>query len=196
MSVFTDLCNDVYTLTNRYDLVAETKMAVRAATLKAHQMDFFYKDILETGISFSSPSYTQSLEYRTVVPKYRALKYIRKSDLAGNAGDFISVITPAQVLDKYNKAREDVCYIAGEAIQIKSSTDLQYIIFGCYVNPDITEDNYNSWVALDHPFAIIYEAAAGVFKAIGQDDQASMFKRLTDEQFSIVKASNIEAEGV
>lgn len=196
MATFAELCSDVYTLTNRPDLVSETKLAVKAATLKAHQMDFFYKDLYEVGVQFSSSDYIQALEYRTISPRYRALKYIRKTDVAGTPGDFLSVITPALSLDRYGYQREDICYAAGEVIQIKSSTSIQYVLFGCYRNPDITETSYDSWVALDHPYAIVYEAAATVYKQIGQDEQAAMFKKLTDEQFMMIKESNIEAEGV
>lgn len=196
MSVFTELCDEVYTLTNRPDLIAETKLAVKAATLKLHQSDLYYKDLYEIGISFSTSDYVQSLEYRTVIPKYRQLKYIRKTDAAGTPGNFLDVITPAMAVDKYNSIREDVCYAAGELIQIKSSNLLQYILFGCYVNPDITESGYNSWIALDHPFAVIFEAAATVYKAIGQDDQSTTFRNLVAEQIAMIKASNIELVGV
>lgn len=196
MATFAELCSDVYTITNRPDLVSETKLAVKAATLKAHQLDFFWKDIEETGVSFSTEDYVQALEYRTLLPRYRALKYIRKSDVNGTPGALLSVITPAMALDRYGADRTDVCYAAGEVIQIKSSTLLQYILFGCYLNPDITEASYSSWIALDHPYAIIYEAAASIFKMIGQDEQATVFKKLTDEQFQFLKQSNIEAEGV
>lgn len=195
MSVFTELCDEVYTLTNRPDLIAETKMAVKAATLKAHQSDLYYKDIFETGISFATSDYVQALEYRSVIPKYKQLKYIRKTDSAGTSGNFLEVITPTTALDKYGSVKEDVCYAAGEVIQIKSSTQLQYILFGCYVNPDITESGYNSWIALDNPYAIIFEAAATVYKAIGQDDQSTTFRTLVQEQIMMLKAANIEAEG-
>lgn len=196
MATFAELLTDVYTLTNRPDLVNETKQAVKAATLKAHQMDFFYKDLYEVGVQFSTSDYIQALEYRTITPRYRALKYIRKTDISGVPGAFLDVITPALSLDRYGYNREDICYGAGEVIQIKSSTLLQYILFGCYRNPDITEATYSSWIAVDHPFAIVYEAAATVFKTIGQDEKAAIFKKLTDEQFMMVKESNIEVEGV
>lgn len=196
MATFTDLLADVYILTNRPDLVNETKLAVKAATLKAHQSDFYYKDIYETGVSFSSASYVQALEYRTILPQYRALKYIRKTDITGTPGAFLNVITPALAVDVYGKALSDVCYGAGEVIQINSSTELQYILLGCYLNPDITEDAYNSWVAVDHPYYIVYEAAITIFKMIGQDEQAAVYKKLADEQLMMLKASNIEIEGV
>lgn len=195
MATFTELINDVYTLTNRPDLVGETELAVKAATLKAHQLDFFYKDIEEVGMSFPSADYLQSIDYRSILPRYRALKYIRKTDESGIPGAKLRLITPAEFLDRYNFERLDVCYVAGEAIQIKSSTALQYILFGCYLNPNLSAATYNSWVALDHPYAIVYEAAATLFKMTGQDEQSTMFKKLTDEQFQFLRQSNIQAEG-
>lgn len=195
MATFAELLADVITLTNRTDLVAETKLAVKAATLKVHQSDFFYKDLFETGISFVESSYAQQLDYRALLPRYRALKYIRKSDLAGIPGTFLEVLTPSEVLDTYGIAKENICYVAGEIIQIKSSTSLQYALFGCYINPDITELGFSSWVALDHPYAIVYEAAVTVFKTIGYDEQASLYSKMAAEQLQLVRVSNILAEG-
>lgn len=192
----TELCAEIYSLTSRPDLVNETKMAVRSATLKAHQLDFFYKDIEETGVSFSSADYLQTLDYKSLFPLYRSLKYIRKAEADGTPGDFLSVITPTSVLDRYGTAREDICYTAGAVIQIKSSTALQYILFGFYSNPDITEAGYNSWIATDHPFALIYEAASVIFKTIGQDEKATLYNKLAGELLQAIKVSNIEAEGV
>ncbi len=196
MASFTELLSDVYTITNRPDLVAETKLAVKAATLKAHQSDFYYKDLYETGVQFSSADYNQVLEFRTLFPRFRSNKYIRKTDATGVPGDFLSLITPALSLDRYGSQREDVYYAAGDVIQIKSSTQLQYILFGCYLNPDITESGYSSWVALDHPYYIVFEAAVTIFKTIGQDEAAAVYTKLSAEQLAMLKSSNIEVEGV
>lgn len=55
MSVsFAELVADVYTLTNRPDLVGETVLAVQAATLKAHQSDDYIYDFREQSIVFLS----------------------------------------------------------------------------------------------------------------------------------------------
>jgi hypothetical protein len=196
MATLTELLADVYTITNRPDLVNETKLAVKAATLKAHQSDFFYKDIEESGVSFSTSDYVQALEYRSIFPNYRALKYIRKTDVAGVPGDFLSVITPALSLDRYGEEKTDICYGAGAVIQIKSSTLLQYILLGYYKNPVLTDAGYSSWVALDHPYYIVYEAACQIFKTKGQDEQATIYNKLAMEQLMLLKASNIEIEGV
>lgn len=195
MATFAELLADVYTLTNRSDLVAETKLAVKMATLKMHQSDYYYKDISETGITFLAADTIQQLDYRTLIPRWRALKYFRKSDSSGLAGDFLTLLTPEDVLDGYGYQRTDICYVAGENLQIKSSTLLQYAMIACYITPDITEATYNSWVALDHPYAIVFEAARAVSELIGLKEDAATYLRQVTEQINLLKSSNITAGG-
>jgi len=186
MATFSELCSDVYILTNRPDLVAETTLAVRAATLKAHQSDFYPKDLYEVGISWPTPDYIQSLDYRLLIPRWRAFKYLRKY-ANGAPGDFINLLTPEQTLDGYSINREDICYIAGEMLEIRSSTADDNMILACYLNPDTTENSFNSWIALDHPYAIVYEAARSIFKQIGFDEQATSIRQEVAEQYQILK---------
>lgn len=193
----TELRNEVYTLTNRPDLVAETLSAIRAATLKLHQQDYYYKDLYETGIDFGVAAYKQQMEYRLLVPNWRALKYIRKTDNTGyDDGQFLEVLAiPEMVEDDYKINKKDVCYVAGTVVQILSSTELRYILLGCYVNPNITEAGYNSWIALDHPYAIVFEAAATVFKMVGDTEKFAAHTALAQMEANNVKISNIQAVG-
>ena len=192
----TELIAEVYTITNRPDLVGQTLTAVRSATLKLHQSDYYYKDLRETGVSFVSALYVQQLEYRTLFPKWRALKYVRKTDAAGtDTGAFLELVVPENVLDNYKQNRNDICYVAGEVIQIRSSTQVQYIILGRYDNPDITQAGYDSWIALDHPYAIVFEAASTVFKMIGDTDQFAAYTALAGMQLVELRNSNIIAAG-
>lgn len=191
-----ELRTEVYALTNRPDLVAVTLSAIRAATLKLHQMDYFYKDIFETGISFTTAEYLQQLEYRALIPRWRSLKYLRKTDSTGTEqGAFFDLVLPETVLDDYKINKENVVYGAGALLQIRSSTLLQYAILGCYVNPDITELGYNSWIALDHPYAIVFEAAATVFKTIGDTEQFAAYTGLAAIQAKELEISNVQANG-
>jgi hypothetical protein len=66
---------------------------------------------------------------------------------------------------------------------------------GCYLNPDITTAGYNSWIAKDHPYAIVFDAAATVFKAVGKDDEASAYRTMIPEQIAMLRASGINAQG-
>ena len=129
---FAELLIEVYNITGRDDLVALTTSAIKAATLKAHQTDFYSKDIYETPVQFDTSSYTHALDIISLIPNYRALKYIRKYNVSdATAGDFISLITPEEVLDKYNRELTDICYVAGRNLEIKSSTEFR--LYDSYV---------------------------------------------------------------
>jgi hypothetical protein len=196
--LLTSLVADVYTLTNRPDLVGETLLAVKTATLKAHNSDYFYKDLFETGIEFDDSLAQQSLDYKTLIPRWRALKYVREYDYStspGTPGDFLELITPEGVLDSYYVNREDVCYVGGQTLQIRTRAAGQYFLVGCYRYPDTGTETYDSWVAEEQPAAIVYEAAATVFKTIGYDEQFAAYQGLVATQYAELKLTNIVAVG-
>jgi len=191
-----ELIAEVYTLTNRPDLTAETLSAIKAATLKAHRSDFYSKDIYETGISFGSLEYRQGLDYITLISNFRAFKYLRKADSAiDDTGVFFTVITPEEVIDSYGKNRTDIAYVAGRTLEMRSSTLFQYGLLGCYVLPIVTTNGYSSWVAEQNPFAIIYEACRVIFKSIGYDQQSSTFTGLLSEEYELLKMSAVADVG-
>lgn len=191
----TELQAEVYTITKRPDLVAETLLAVRQATLALHQLDYWWKDLQETGISFTAAAYLQTFEYRTVLPRFRSVKYIRKASADGTVGAFFTIVQPENVLDLYSADRTDVCYAAGNSLELKSSTQFQYVAMGYYQHPDITVATYNSWAAQDHPYAIVFMAAERVFKMIGKTEEFAAFKFLRDEEVQRVTISNVQAQG-
>lgn len=192
----TELQNEVYAITNRPDLATQTQSAVRQATLSVHQSDFYFKDLFETGIVFPTEEFLQQWEYSSVIPLFRSMKYLRKTDAAGSDnGKFFDIIPPELVVDGYGANNVDVCYVAGSVIQIRSSTPLQYAILSCYINPDITTLGFNSWVAREHPYAIIYKAAARIFKQIGRTEEYAVWTGEANEELSRLKLSNIVAGG-
>lgn len=186
MATFAELVSDVYVLTNRPYLVDETKLAVKMATLKAHQSDYYPKDLHEVGISWSEPAYIQSIEYRTLLPRWRAFKYLRKYYNDAPAG-FFTLLTPEMTLDRYGCNKENVCYIAGEMLEIRSDTQDSNMILGCYLNPITDENTYTSWIALDHPYAIIFEAARIIFRQVGSVDESNSMRQEVAEQYQILK---------
>lgn len=194
---FAELVSNVYTITGRPDRVAETSAAVQAATLRGHQSDYYYKDIFEAGVAFSSSDYIQNLDYRALLPRWRALKYLRKYDYANSApSTFLTVIPPELVLDRYKVQKQDVCYVAGDYVQINSATQEQYYLLGCYINPDVTSTGFDSWIALDHPWFIIYDAAAKVEVALGKLEEAKLHAGMAEDELQKIRISNITPVGV
>lgn len=191
-----ELITEVYTLTNRSDLVAETTAMVKAATLKAHLSDFYSADLKEELLATASPEYIISIDYTTALTNFRAIKYLRKYDTAtGESGDFIEILEPEEVLDSYGKAKTDVAYVAGRVLQIKSSTQEQNLVIGYYTIPVVTDVGFLSWVAETYPYVIIFEAARVVFKTIGYDEQSATYERLVAEQYSIFRMSALSDVG-
>lgn len=193
---FDELVAEVYILTNRPDLVAETKSAVKAATLKAHKSDFYSKDIFETGVEFASVGFRQSLDYISLLSNFRAFKYFRRvEDENDDAGTFLDIIAVDEVLDSYGTGRTDIAYIAGRVLEIRSSVEFSKALLGAYVLPIVREVDYTSWVAEQHPFFIIYEAARVIFKATGYDEQSATFGQLVAEEFQELRMAGIADVG-
>lgn len=193
---FDELVQEVYNITNRSDLVTETESAVRAATLKAHQSDFYSKDIYETGVEFPTADYKQSLDYISLVSNYRALKYLRRvENETDDVGKFIQIITPEESLDAYGHNRNDIAYIAGRVLEIRSSVTFSKCLFACYVNPIVRLNAYSSWVADQFPYAIIHEAARRVFSAVGQMEESNGQLRLVAEEFNLLRQQSLSDVG-
>lgn len=190
------MINAVYTETNRPDLVPDTLQAVLEATLTAHTLDNFPRDILESQVVFDNSQYIQSLD-STVIPYYRQLAYLRKWDPGYNSyqlnptilppimniagqpnpvyptqglADFRIIETDEYLDDYWGGERLNVAYQAGTAIQMKSATAFQYARIGWYALPKLAVDQYDSWVASLYPYVIIYKAAMTIFSNTGDLD--------------------------
>lgn len=194
----TELKTEVVSITKRQDMESTTiAVMVRAATLKMHQADFYAKDLFETVITFPSAEFLQTFDYLTTIPRWRALKYLRKIDPTSNEvmEPPLGILTPDSLLDSYQVEKTNVAYEAGLFLQIKCNVEIQSFVLGCYLNPDITDANFTSWIAQMYPYAIVFEAAAAVFKAIGQFDQEASMRVLAAEQLALIKIGNLQTVG-
>jgi hypothetical protein len=191
-----ELIEEVYIITMRPDLVAMTKSAVKAATLKLHKTDFYSKDIFETGIQFGNSSYVQGIDLYTLIPNFRAMKYLRvSSDVVTDQGTFIDIVTPEETLDTYGLNRTDVAYVAGRVLEVRTSQLFARALFGCYVYPIVTDTGYSTWMAEQYSSGIIYEAARAVFSSIGYLEQANGMRQLVAEELILLKKSAITDVG-
>jgi hypothetical protein len=209
--------------TNRPDLVGEINQSVLEATLMAHTVENFYKDIQEATVVFDQPlQYLQQLD-TSDLPFFRNMAYIRKtnptatgfeqtntippgpSTFPPNQWNFLKRVDIGDILDSYGYEKRDVWYQAGSQINIKSSTSLQYVTVGWYKYPNLDVDNFTSWIANELPFVIIYRACASVHAKISEDKAYAMYMRppvpgrgdesggLFYQQLAILKRNNILA---
>jgi hypothetical protein len=183
----TELIAEVNILTNRPDLTARTLAAVRSSTMKFHSRHNLRKDLVETAVAFYTASSLQEIDTSADTPlvRFKNLKYIRGTDVTFGDGPILEVIDPVNYKDQYGYLRADVCYVAGTSIQIRFSQDRQYAIVGYYQRPQVgaTDGTFSSWIALEFPWLIIYDAAATVCAGIGKAQEAGGFKSLAEEHW-------------
>lgn len=188
------LLTDLYSITKRPDLTS-SPLHLKNALLKAHSSDFFLKDLYETNFQFADAAYIYSLDYKALIPRFRAMKYLSIIDPVTN--EFVRELKPISVekfIDGYGYIREDVYYMAGSQLQIRSSDTSKIFGIGCYLYPDTTL-TVASWIADEFPFAILYEAARTIFKSIGYDEQSTAMERLVAEAYSEMKQTGITLVG-
>lgn len=194
----TELITEVYGITNRPDKDTLTKSMVKAATLKMHQCDFFRKDLLETVIDFGTAAYFNSFQTSQVSSLWRALKYIRRIDTTSGlpVGPPLAILdSPDVFMNEYQQEKMNVAYEAGLSLNIRTEAQIQKFVLGCYLNPNVTDAGFNSWIANSHPYALIFEAAAWVLKDIGKLEEEQSYRLLGAEQMQMIKISNIQTVG-
>jgi len=222
--LLTDLVNKVYIETNRPDYVEETLQKVLSSTLKMHSFDgsFFFKDIVSAEAVFDNAAYLQTIDTQ-VLPFYRNMAYARKWDDAYSASQqnptilppifyeggipigsncavsFFQPLDPRDILDGYGAEKQDVYYQIGSMLALKSATSFKRALFGWYAWPDINVDRYNSWIAREYPYAIIYDAASAIFQMIGKEEASRKYDHpqsgLIIAHTSALVKSNILVEG-
>lgn len=192
---FAEMVAEVIAITKRPDMQLRIESAVRAATLKAHHSDFYYKDMYEVAVQFNEPFILQSFIPTEIAPNFRKAKYIRAwvGDISGDAGIFYTPIQIENSADLYGHTKTEVFYMAGQNLQMRSSSAIDKVLFGCYLHPTITpEASYSSWIAVEMPYAIIYEAARSIFKSIAFTEQANEYAQLVAEQFQELRMSYVD----
>ena len=189
------LTQDIYAITKRPDLVTATQLHLKNALLKAHTVDFFERDVLETNFQFASPASIYQLDYKSLIPRFRGMKYLTIVDPL--TLQFVRELTGIPVkkfMDGYGYIRTDVYYLAGSNIQIRLSDTSQVFGLGCYLYPDTTLAT-PSWIADEVPTAIIYEAARTLFRTIGFDEQSANMEKLVLEARQQVTMVGITTTG-
>jgi hypothetical protein len=192
-TLFSSLLNDVYTHTNRPDLVNETVLAIRKATSKAHESDEFPEDMVY--VTAKPSAGTNSNEYLLDVNSMPFIRH-RKVLQVINSGTkrAYEQVSINDLFDSYGNLKHDCWYKAGLMYRINaalSATDTLDCIYLQY--PEVFPETYFSWIALTHPEVIVEEAAGQVFKTVGKDTEYKYYAQLSAENFMRLKSLHIPA---
>lgn len=171
---FNELVGAVIVNTNRPELLAETKLAVRRATTKMHNLDYFLSDLTDGSIIFAVTTRPR-IDLVQFGTGFRKFAGINSFDRASGPGQ------PIPELDgdmDTNIVGQCGYTILGQSLNVYGMGALGGLYFRYYTLPVTDEANYNSWIAVKHPFAIIDEASAVVLASTGNNERAQFFRSL------------------
>jgi hypothetical protein len=192
----TELQDKVVEITGRPDLSALTLSAIQSATLKAHRFDYFPKDLFQGVIDTGSSSSEKELSTTLALPRFRTMNFIRVYDIVtGKPTLEFNIIDALNLNDMYGVQRPNVAFLAGDNFRLKAATAFQYLYVSYYTDPVITTLGFASWIANNYPFAIIYEAAAQVFRSIGQMEKFRSQRDLVSDELTIIRTTSIQQVG-
>ena len=192
---FADMLLEIYTLTNRADLSAETALALKKATFKFHAADFWPRDLTEVLLNIAVPSNVVQIDANVDLPRLRAVAYIRDAGTGtpGFQSKMYQKIEPRGVLDDYLVEKLDVWYQGGAVINIKGSVNISNVIVGYYANPVINPVGvYASWIADELPYILIEEAAATIFKMTGNAEMARFYDIQGVQNLALLRQNYLE----
>lgn len=196
---FGKLYEDVVTLTNRPEMVGETKLAIRNATQYFHMIDFWQRDCIEELKQFSVPNFAFQLDIPTEFARYRKIRYIKKYDLTSlvpKEGEFhkISEASPDSLFDRYNSIRSNVFYLAGTNLNIRLNTQESGLLISWYTYPEVEPESYQSWIADMLSSVIVNRAVAEIQNSIGMVEEANRrMKHSEDIDVPLVRTQDVEA---
>lgn len=190
--LFSTLLNDVYTHTNRPDLVNETTLAIRKATSKAHGSDEFPEDMVQvTVVPSSTDKPNEYLLDVSAIPFMRHRKIMQLINASTRrAYEQISI---NDLFDSYGNLKKDCWYKAGLMYRVNAYLDTASLDCIYLQNPDTNPASYTSWIALEHPEAVVEEAASQVFKMTGKDAEFQRYAQLSMENLMRLKSHHIPA---
>lgn len=189
MSAATDLYDsmvqDVITLTARPDLEAEVELAMRTATNSAHLTDAYARDYQMLPVQLPNASYQTSLDIPTLFPRLRGLASIQPLDVNNlpiqSPGNSIEVIELGDIYDDFGAVKNNVAYLAGDKLNIRSSVNSNGYLIGWFSAPNTRRENYSSWIAQLYPDVILYWAASIVLDTNGNEAKAAKYMKMTVE---------------
>lgn len=180
-TTLTDMAALVVEQTRRPDIAAITESAVRTATLRAHHVDFFPRDLAEQTLPYTPSSTTASYSFpslSTLLPRMRSLKFIHGLDpVLATPVETLEFREVDDLYDSDGNRRLSMYTLIGDTLRIYPQRATGLICGYYYLNPNTVGLEYSSWIADMYPDELAKWAAAVVFARTGFAEMANDFQR-------------------
>lgn len=194
---YAELVDNVVTVTGRDELVPQIQYAIAKATLKLHSADLWNRDLVEKIVGVAStfaPRYM--IDVRSEFPRFRKIQYLNGYDVTSKTVICeLQPRSPISIGDNYGRLVNQIYYLSGDMITIRSVIALTNVLAGFWALPPVDNANYKSWIADVAPYAIIDEASAEIFGSVGDDDESARRRKMFEGNVALIRVSDIEAAG-
>ena len=181
MTTFTEMEALVVGQTRRPEVSAVTQAAIRTATLRAHHIDFFARDLATGSLTYtpsSSARFYDFTDVSTTLARLRAFQLMQCIDT--------TTLVPTENLeyrelddlyDSDNTLRTSMYTMIGDTLRVYPVSATGRLATYYYRNPVTSESGYSSWIADLYPDELAMWAAAIVFARTGFAEMANDFQK-------------------
>lgn len=172
-AIKTNIVNKVIGITGATNMLAEIIDAVDRATRDAHSSNKWQRDVQYLSVVFGIDDGCPSTERQaTLPPQYtKIIEVLVKQQ--GKPNPVPVMRTYSAFLTSKAKAK---AVLLGNVLHVTSSEIIHEFVVGCFGKPNTSDDAYNSWIAVDYPNVIIYNAAAQVLSDLGDTSSVVNFQ--------------------
>lgn len=183
MTTFQNMRDRVIEYTKRPELTALTDNAIKMATLRAHQVDFFPRDQQNQVLTYIIPTGNQLFvdipTIFTTIPLLRTPDFMQSEDLITlQPTENLEHVTEFKnFYDEYNVLKSSVFTQMGEALRARFAGATGRARLFYYKNPDVAVATYASWIADLHQEELAMWAAGIIWARSGFQEQAQITQR-------------------
>lgn len=190
MTTFAQMETLVAEQTRRPDVSAITKAAIKSATLRAHHVDFFPRDLVTSPLTYTPLSTAVFYDFTNIqntLTRLRSLKFVQSIEVGtGTPTENLEYRNADDIYDSDGNRRLSIYTLIGATLRIypQSATGVASAYY--FQNPDTAELTYDSWIADTYPDELAMWAAGIVFARTGfleaakeyQDTHVKTFKEM------------------
>lgn len=184
-----EMLQDIYSLTNRDDLEAETAIALRTATSNAHLSANYPRDVTVTQVQLPNSSNQVAFDMPTLFPNCRGFLDIKPIDSSFNIlplyqNPLIEIVEMGDIYDpEYKNLRTNIAFVSGAQLVVRCPIQCWGYMIQWSVAPQTRRELYNSWIAQMMPSAILYDAASIVLNTNGNEEKSVRYRKMVDDVY-------------
>lgn len=175
MTTFAELQTLVEAQTRRPEIVSITQAAIKIATLRAHHVDFFPRDLAEGPLTYT-PSSAVFQDFTTINTQLARLRTIQLvwsvDDVTFEPVEELEYREISDLYDSDGNRRPSVYTLVGDTLRCYFQRQTGRCNVYYFRNPLTASSNYSSWIADAYPDELAAWAAAIVYARTGFAEMA------------------------